>query len=220
MFLCAKCGVQACRTREKRALPKNCPVREEEILSEAMEEYQKPENRRFYITASEIESLGYLQWSRVKETMVLCRRLGYRRIGLAFCGGLKKEAKVLSEILERNDFEVISVMCKVGGCDKCESGLDDAYKLHPGEFEAMCNPIFQAKLLNSQNCALNIALGLCVGHDSLFYRYSDAFVTTLVAKDRVLAHNPVGAIYQNEGYYKTRLDIGEEALVRRETKKA
>ena len=30
-------------------------------------------------------------------------------------------------------------------------------------------------------------------------------VTTLVAKDRVLAHNPCGAIYCAEGYFKERL---------------
>ncbi len=51
----------------------------------------------------------------------------------------------------------------------------------------------------------NIALGLCVGHDSMFYKYSKQMVTTLVAKDRVLAHNPCGAIYCAEGYYKKRL---------------
>ena len=36
--------------------------------------------------------------------------------------------------------------------------------------------------------------------------YSDAMVTTLVAKDRVLAHNPCGAIYCAEGYFKKRLE--------------
>ena len=92
-----------------------------------------------------------------------------------------------------------------GGMDKAEAGIPEDKKLNPGAFEAMCNPILQAKLLNEQKTELNIALGLCVGHDSLFYRYSDAMVTTLVAKDRVLAHNPVGAIYCAEGYFKNRL---------------
>ena len=69
----------------------------------------------------------------------------------------------------------------------------------------MCNPIAQARLLNSRPTDFNIALGLCVGHDSLFYKHSDALVTTLVAKDRVLAHNPCGAIYCAEGYFKERL---------------
>jgi len=43
-------------------------------------------------------------------------------------------------------------------------------------------------------------VGLCVGHDMLFTRHSRAPVTTLVVKDRVLAHNPAGALYS--GYYR------------------
>ena len=69
----------------------------------------------------------------------------------------------------------------------------------------MCNPILQAELLNGQKTEFNIALGLCVGHDSLFYKNSQAMVTTLVVKDRVLAHNPVGALYCAEGYYSEKL---------------
>lgn len=82
----------------------------------------------------------------------------------------------------------------------------DEHKLPPGQYEAICNPIFQARLLNRQKTEFNIALGLCVGHDSLFYKYSDALVTTLIAKDRVLAHNPAGALYCAGGYYKNKLD--------------
>lgn len=36
--------------------------------------------------------------------------------------------------------------------------------------EAMCNPIYQAKLLHHEKSEFNILLGLCVGHDSLFPR--------------------------------------------------
>jgi len=46
---------------------------------------------------------------------------------------------------------------------------------------------------------------LCVGHDSLFIKYSEAPITILAVKDRVLAHNPLGAIYQAESYYKNKL---------------
>ena len=65
----------------------------------------------------------------------------------------------------------------------------------------MCNPILQAKLLNTEKTQLNVVVGLCVGHDSLFYKYSDALCTTLVTKDRVLGHNPVAALYQIKTYY-------------------
>ena len=78
----------------------------------------------------------------------------------------------------------------------------------------MCNPIHQAKRLNAEHTDLNIVMGLCVGHDSLFYKYSDALVTTLVTKDRVLGHNPVAALYTANSYYKRLLEQdgrGEEA---------
>ena len=72
-----------------------------------------------------------------------------------------------------------------------------------------CNPIAQAELLNRVETQFNICLGLCVGHDSLFYRYSQAPVTTLVAKDRATGNNPVAAIYCADSYFKTRLDADQ-----------
>ena len=69
----------------------------------------------------------------------------------------------------------------------------------------MCNPIHQAKRLNAEGTELNIIMGLCVGHDCLFTKYSEAPVTTLVAKDRVLGHNPVAALYTADSYYKRLL---------------
>jgi len=69
----------------------------------------------------------------------------------------------------------------------------------------MCNPILQAEILNNEETELNVVIGLCVGHDSLFYKYSNALTTTLITKDRVLAHNPVGALYQTDTYYSKLL---------------
>lgn len=207
MYTCAVCGVQACRKMVGRTLPQNCPMRDSELIESAMAEYEKTDIRKFYIGASEIEGLGRFEWTRVKETMMLCRRMGYHKIGLAFCGGLKKEAEILVKILARNGFEVVSVMCKAGGADKSCVGIDVSCKVHGDAFEAMCNPVLQAKALNSQNTEFNIVLGLCVGHDSLFYQYSEALVTTLVVKDRVLAHNPVAALYQADQYYKNKLNL-------------
>ena len=76
-------------------MPKNCPMREQEKMETAFQEYLREENRTFYITASELESLGYCQWTRVKETIEFCLRMGYKRVGLAFCWGLRKEAQVV-----------------------------------------------------------------------------------------------------------------------------
>ena len=65
----------------------------------------------------------------------------------------------------------------------------------------MCNPVSQAMLLNRAGCELNVVMGLCVGHDSLFFRHSEGLATVLVAKDRVLAHNPIGALNLADSYY-------------------
>ncbi|EGD51465.1 protein of unknown function DUF1847 [Thermoanaerobacter ethanolicus JW 200] len=58
-------------------------------------------------------------------------------------------------------------------------------------FVATCNPITQAEIMNQENTELNVVIGLCVGHDILFNKYSKGLVTTLVAKDRKYAHCPV-----------------------------
>jgi uncharacterized metal-binding protein len=45
-------------------------------------------------------------------------------------------------------------------------------------------------------------VGLCVGHDSLFFKYAQAPTTVLVAKDRVFGHNPAAALYLSRSYYR------------------
>ena len=206
MYTCANCTVLACANNEPEKMPKNCPMRNTSVMEAAHVGYDLPENHDFYVNCSAIEGLGYCQWPRLKETVEFCKRMGYRKLGLAFCKGLRKEARIVADLLRAHGFEVVSVICKTGGISKEEVGIPEEVKIHPGEFEAMCNPIAQAKLLNEQHTEFNIEVGLCVGHDSMFYKYSDAMVTTLVAKDRVLAHNPCGAIYCAEGYFKKRLE--------------
>jgi uncharacterized metal-binding protein len=51
---------------------------------------------------------------------------------------------------------------------------------------------------------LNIMVGLCVGHDILFLRYSKAETTPLIVKDRSTGHNPVAALYQSQGFFRDR----------------
>ncbi len=131
--------------------------------------------------------------------------MGYKRLGIAFCVGLRDEANILLRVLEANGFEVGSVACKNGSIPKEEVGIADCQKVRPGSYEALCNPIGQAAVLNKDNTDFNIVFGLCVGHDTLFIKHSDAPVTCLVAKDRVTAHNPVGALYGSKGYFKKAL---------------
>ena len=71
-----------------------------------------------------------------------------------------------------------------------------------GKFEAMCNPVLQAKLLEEKKTEFNVIVGLCVGHDTVFMHHSKAPVTYFIVKDRVLGHNPAAAIYTCDFYYK------------------
>jgi uncharacterized metal-binding protein len=98
-----------------------------------------------------------------------------------------------------------SVICKNGSIPKEYLKIKDSEKVRPGTYEPMCNPIGQATLLNNAHTDLNIILGLCVGHDTLFIKYSKAPVTVFAVKDRVLAHNPIAALYLADGYYKNKL---------------
>ena len=56
-------------------------------------------------------------------------------------------------------------------------------------------------MLNAHGCEFNVVMGLCIGHDSLFFKYAKGLSTVLVAKDRVLGHNPVAALQLADSYY-------------------
>jgi len=176
---------------------------ETEVLCRAEGKYLSQDDlREFALAAARTEAAGYCKEPRVEEIMNFARRIGARRLGIASCIGLIREARLLQEILEANGFEVDSVCCKVGSIDKEKIGLTDEEKIHPGQYEPLCNPVGQAMLLNKAGTELNIAMGLCVGHDSLFFKHSEAPVTVLVAKDRVTGHNPVAALYTSHSYYR------------------
>jgi uncharacterized metal-binding protein len=202
---CSICRVQACSsTPGTKAVPVFCPASQElDALPDAHQLYHSdPEIQKLALSAARVEASGYCRWPRVQEVMEFARGIGATRLGIATCVGLIREAGLLQEILEANGFQVSSVCCKVGSIPKEEIGLADDEKVRPGQFEALCNPVGQAKLLNEAGTELNIVVGLCVGHDSLFFKHSAAPVTVLVAKDRVTGHNPVAALYTSHSYYR------------------
>jgi uncharacterized metal-binding protein len=127
--------------------------------------------------------------------------MGYTRLGLIFCVGLAKEAKIVSDIFKNHGFEIVSVVCKIGAIPKEEIGVKENEKIFIGEHESMCNPIAQAMIVNDAKVEFNVLLGLCVGHDSLFFKYAKAPTTVLAVKDRVTGHNPLATIYLSGSYY-------------------
>jgi uncharacterized metal-binding protein len=217
MASCATCEVERSRTacyREGGVGPRGCPtLTRSDVLKEASTEYGTPEIREFARQASIQEAECYANRhqrpyimqptkTRIVEICEFADKMGYHRLGIAFCIGLAAEAATVERILKSRGFEVVSVVCKAGRTPKESLGLSDEEKIHQGEDEAMCNPIYQAKLLNHEHADLNILLGLCVGHDSLFFKYAQAPTTVLAVKDRLTGHNPLAAIYLSESYYR------------------
>lgn len=201
---CVDCGVYKCG-RYKGEYPGFCPTAnmEDGLLEESLEKSIEPENNALAVAAAKNEYENYCKRTRVEEIMIVAKEIGAGKLGIATCIGLIKESKALSRILRAHGFEVYGVACKVGAVPKSQIGAPAACE---SIGRSMCNPILQALLLNRAGTQLNIAVGLCVGHDSLFYKYSEAFVTTLVCKDRVTGHNPAAVLYDLHSYYKRLLE--------------
>lgn len=204
MYSCGICKDKSCRIEKKENLPKNCPILETN-LEEILGYYQEPENLKLAYNSAIGEAEGYCKRTRMEEIIEFAKRCEFKNIGIAFCAGLSNETKILHKILNAHGFEINSVICKNGSIPKEHLSIKENEKVRPGTYEPMCNPIGQAQFLNKANTDLNIILGLCVGHDSLFIKYSHAPVTVLAVKDRVLAHNPLAALYCAESYYKNKL---------------
>jgi len=204
MYTCAVCNEKACKKGQGDKYPKNCPSREVEKLEEIREMYDE-ENLKIAYNAALVESQGYCKWTRIEEIIDFANKCGYKNLGLAFCTGLSKEALICYKILKHHGFEVNSIICKNGSIPKEFLNIQEHEKVRPNSYEPMCNPIGQAEFLNKMNTDFNILLGLCVGHDSLFFKYTKAPTTVLAVKDRVLCHNPISALYLSEGYYKKKL---------------
>ncbi len=210
-FSCVDCGKNGCRKRNGD-YPEFCeiPALTEDEIEKLRALYQDEENRRVAIASAEVEGEFYGTYTRVEETIEFARRIGAKKLGIATCVGLLEESRVLARILRLNGFEVYSVACKTGAMLKTDIGLDPKYTCKSGN--VMCNPILQAKLMNREKVDLNIVMGLCCGHDSLFYKYAEGLTTTLVVKDRVLGNNPVQVLYQTRSYYRRLLakPVGEK----------
>jgi uncharacterized metal-binding protein len=195
------------------AKPAYCPSRKHlAAIRKSFGRYQGAgEDARIAQAATRVEGLCYeraeggvlrARWTRVEDTIAFAKLMGYRRIGIATCIGLLDETNRLAAVLQAQGLEPLSVCCKSGSIDKREMGVGEEDKVRPGTFEPACNPVAQARLLNGAKTDMNVIVGLCVGHDMLFSRHSNAPVTTLVVKDRVTGHNPVSVLYGQNFYYK------------------
>lgn len=203
-FTCANCPIGNCASHAAN-YPKDCLTTgaDPELVEATTRIYQKSRvDRKIALTAASIEGEFYGRATRVEEILIFIKRMGYKKVGVATCAGLLHECNLFAKIAKAKGIDVYGVACKVGSQDKTIIGIDEESKLQPGHFEAFCNPILQAQILNREKTELNIIIGLCVGHDTLFIKHSKAPVTYLIVKDRVLCHNPAAALYQSGAYYK------------------
>lgn len=222
MASCASCDLEEkeriCTNPAGRP-SKDCPTVRKDLVEKAKEEYKKQDVREFALKASVQEAECYEGRERrpyimhpvkprIQEICEFAWKMGYKRLGLIFCLGLRREAQAVNRILQAQGFDVVSVACKAGRIPKEELGIKDEEKIFIGEFESACNPILQALVVNEERTEFNVLLGLCVGHDSLFFRYAKAPTTVLAVKDRVTGHNPLAPVYNLDGYYARLLRKG------------
>jgi uncharacterized metal-binding protein len=215
---CARCPYKVsdrfCRTEDGKSHD-FCPTRNvPELVDQSLKEHNNtPGICEFAKQASIQEADGYMNRNlgyelvrasktRIEEIMGFAEKMNYKRLGMAFCIGLSKEAKVVEKLFSSKGFEMVSAVCKVGRISKEHIGVGKDQQIAPDTTEAMCNPVLQAMILNKEKTDLNVLLGLCVGHDSLFFKYTEAPCTVLAVKDRLLGHNPLAAVYNVDSYYR------------------
>jgi len=201
---CGECTVYKCRRPEtKLSPPRSCPrMHYGKVVNETVEKSRKdPEILRINTACEEVLRRGTHQWTRIRELIEYARILHYKKIGVAGCIGLIEESKLLARILIEAGFQVVLVGCMAGGMPRERFGL----KERKGAGPFACNPIMQAAVLNREKTDLNVMVGLCLGHDILFIKNSEADVTPLIVKDRITGHNPIAALYTSRSYYKDKL---------------
>ena len=159
---CAVCNIkEKICTREDGHGPDTCPtIHFEDVIKASLSEYRRPSINEFarYATIQEGECYANRGMSepyvlhpvktRIQETIEFSNKMGFKRLGIAFCGGLRHEARILAEVLKKQGFEVASVICMVGRTPKEFLGINENQKVQVGQFESMCSPITQAKILN------------------------------------------------------------------------
>jgi uncharacterized metal-binding protein len=198
------CPKQGCWRGNDTDIPSYCQANNYlEELSEATKEYNRPSAVSLYKAASVVGEHNNGMTPRIQEALLLAKELKLKRIGFAACVAMVWELGYLKELFTRDGFEVFTAGCQIGRVDAESRGVPEVKDC----VRSWCNPIAQARILNSDDTQLNFILGLCMGHDILFNQYSEAPVSTLIVKDRVTGNNPAAALY---GWHRRKQLFGVE----------
>ncbi len=191
-IMCNTCVKVECRHGYPDGIPPYClATKSREIIERTKTEYSTPDVVDIYKAAGRVVTNGYQKWPRIQEVIEFAKELKLSKIGFASCINLTHELGLVTGLFIGAGFHVVSAICKIGMVSPEDRGVPDL----KGFLGSTCNPIAQAEILNSEDTQLNFVLGLCLGHDILFNRYSKAPVSTLIVKDRITGHNPAAALY-------------------------
>jgi len=180
---CVNCNDKICRKQQNSCKQENFEK------TETIDKYQNTDNKKIVEAAAQLVDNGRAgKLSRFEEIIEFSKSMNYKRIGLAYCYGMEKNAAEVKNIFAENDLQIIPISCSVGGLKQSEVNTNSC--IH----KVSCNPIGQAEQLNSENVDLTLIFGICLGHDILLQRNLNMNFTTLVVKDRVYKHNPLLAI--------------------------
>jgi uncharacterized metal-binding protein len=161
-------------------------------IEKAREVYADPEVVDLYTAACVVGKKNDGYRPRIKEALDFAREMKFSRVGFAACVAFGRELEVIRQLFEQEGIEIFSAGCQIGRSSATDRGLRHL-EAYPDN--STCNPVAQAEILNKAQTQLNFIIGLCMGHDILFTRYSRAPVSTLIVKDRLLGNNPAAAIY-------------------------
>ncbi len=192
-IMCNACTKVECRRGYPQGIPAYCVATGfKDVVERTKKRYSEPGVVDIYKASGKVVGSGYGNWPRIKEAIEFARELKLNKIGFASCVALLNELKLITELFTGAGFDVASCACQIGKVPPQERGVvldsDDTRGFY-------CNPIAQAEVLNAEGTQLNFILGLCLGHDILFTRYSKAPVSTLIVKDRVTGNNPSAALF-------------------------
>ena len=188
--LCRKMG---CWREDDKGIPSYCQanhyLKEIEKTNKA---YAATEVVDIYTAACVVGKKNDGYRARIEEALDFAKEMKFSRVGFAACVAFGKELEVIRRLFEQAGIEVFSAGCQIGRSSATDRGLPHL-EAYPDN--STCNPIAQAEILNNVETQLNFIIGLCMGHDILFTRFSKAPVSTLIVKDRLLGNNPAAAVY-------------------------
>jgi len=174
-------------------------------LEKSNKEYHKKRVVDIYKAACIVRAHNDGMTPRIQEALLYAKELKLQKIGFAACVSMVSELDLLVKLFTQEGFEVYATGCQIGGVDATERGVPEVQ----GYSASWCHSIAQAEILNKEKTELNFILGLCMGHDILFSRYSQAPVSTLIVKDRVTGNNPAAALY---GWHRRKQLFGVPLL--------